>query len=1023
MRLSGPGRTRALMFATTAAMAMYWGQAAAAEAGAAATGAAEEVEEVVVIGSQIRGAKETGALPVSVLGTEEIKAVGAVSGEDLFRALPQAGDVSFNTTYLGGGSANAARGDISTVSLRGLGQGNTLSLLNGRRMVLHPTSQTDNSVPVFGYNVNAVPVAGLARVEVLRDGAAALYGSDAVAGVVNNVLQADFHGLETEVQYGGAEGTHLHEFEAHMLAGKSSEDGRGNVSLFLGYTERSALEAGDQDYTATNDRRGLVGGSFALGTSFDTRSTSTPWGVFTAPTSAGVVRSNGVAVTSAGGAFHVSPISSGGCAVVQGLVCLKTGSITGAADRNLRFNNPATFPDTNPLPSVQRFNAFTFINYDLTDDIKAYSELGFYTAKTHALVGSGASLSSTPITVPASNYYNPFGATLLPNGQVNPNRLPGLNIGAAGIPLTITLYNYVDSGTRSVDVTNEQYRLLFGLRGKKFGFDWDSAALYSWATVDDVSDQISNTLLEKQLSLSTPDAYNPFSGGDPANPSIGDSTPNPQGSTAPFIVKATRSNKTTLALWDFKISRPDLLTLPGGPLGIAAGIEYRRETYLDNRDPRQDTTIKYTDPVTKIVYGSDIAGASPSPDVRGHRSVQSAYLELAVPVVGPDMKVPLVRSIDMQLAGRFENYSDVGSVAKPKIAASWDVFDGLRFRASWSEGFRAPNLEQLNTPVLERYNNRTDYILCEEDLRAKRITSFGACSRSVGTASLRSGNPDLKPETSTNFSYGLVFEPPLDPAFGKLTITADRWRIKQKGVVGIFDDQQALIQDYLLRTQGSSSPLVIRATPTADDVAAAAGTGIAPVGTIIDVIAKFDNLLPLDIQGVDVGVNYRFPETPIGDFGLSVNLTHLLKFYQSPSAQVQELIDAQKSGKINTAVSVPGAASLLRQSGHPIWKWSATLDWSKGPFRAALFTQYIDPVDETGILDLTNAVYKVDSQITYNLYLQYKFEGDGLTHDTTVKIGGRNITNEAPPLSSGGYLGNLYQPYGRYWYASISKSF
>lgn len=1013
----GRARPRALMFATTAAFALIASQASAQSS------APGQVEEIVVIGSQIRGAKETGALPVSVVGIEEIKAVGAVSAEDLFRSLPAAGDVSFNTTYLGGGSANAARGDISTVSLRGLGQGNTLSLLNGRRMVLHPTSQTDNSVPVFGYNVNSVPVAGLARVEVLRDGAAALYGSDAVAGVVNNVLQDNFKGLDVEAQYGGAEGTHLREFETHGLAGRDFAGGRGNVSLFVGYTQRAALRAGDQDFTATNDRRALVGGSFALGTSFDTRGTSTPFGVFTTFVGQPVVRSGATAITSAGGVFHIQPVASGGCVTTSTPVCLKPGTITGAADRNLRFDSAATFPDTTPLPSVKRFNAFTFVNYDLTDDIKAYGELGFYTAKTHALNAGGGSLASTPITVPASNYYNPFGATLLPTGAVNPNRLPNLNIGAAGIPLTITLLNYVDVGYKNIDVTNYQYRFLGGLRGSFMGFDWDSAALYSWATVKDVSDQISNTLLEKQLALSTPDAYNPFSGGDPVNPSIGDSTLNPQSSIRPFIVQATRANKTTLALWDFKVSKPDLLTLWSGPLGVAAGVEVRRETYRDNRDPRQDTSVSYTDPVTKILYGSDIAGASPSPDIQGKRTVGSAYLEFAVPIIAPTMNIPLVRSVDLQLAGRYENYSDVGSVAKPKIAGSWDVIDGVRFRGSWSKGFRAPNLEQLNTPVLERYNGRTDYILCEQDLRARRIASFGACSRSVGVASLRSGNPDLKPETSVSTSYGAVLQPQFDPSYGKLTVTIDRWSIKQSGVVGIFDDQQALIQDYLLRVQGSSSPLVIRAAPTADDAAIAAGTGLAPAGQIIDVIAKFENLLPLNIQGLDFGVNYRFPETPLGRFGIDVNASHLLKYFQSPSAQVQQLLTAQASGTINRAVSVPGAASLIRQTGKPVWKWSATIDWRYGPFQAALYTQYVDPVDEAGVLDLNNAVYKVDSQLTFNLYGQYNFTGDGVTSNTSVKIGARNITNEAPPLASGGYLGNLYQPYGRYWYASVSKSF
>src|SRR5690606_26744541 len=171
----------------------------------------------------------TGALPVSVVGSEQIANTAAVSGDDLFRSIPEAGDISFNGTYLGGGNSNAARGDVATVSLRGLAQGNTLLLLNGRRSVVHPTSQTDNETPVFGYNANALPVSGLQRVEILKDGAAALYGSDAVAGVVNNVLRSDFEGVEINMQYGSAEGD---EWTTNVAWGTAFAEGRGNISLF-----------------------------------------------------------------------------------------------------------------------------------------------------------------------------------------------------------------------------------------------------------------------------------------------------------------------------------------------------------------------------------------------------------------------------------------------------------------------------------------------------------------------------------------------------------------------------------------------------------------------------------------------------------------------------------------------------------------------------------------------------------------------------------------------------------------------
>ncbi|HMP62671.1 MAG TPA: TonB-dependent receptor plug domain-containing protein, partial [Phenylobacterium sp.] len=213
------------------------------------------VQEIVVVGSQIQGARITDAVPVTVLGQEELQAVAAASGDELFRSIPQMGDVSFNSAYLPN-SSNSARGDVGSVNLRNLGVGNTLVLLNGRRVVTHPTSRADeNLVPVLTYNTNAIPVNGLQRLEVLRDGAAALYGSDAVAGVVNTVLRTDYHGVTLEAQYGGAEGTGLRQTDLSGLFGHNFD--RGTLTLFASYTDRSALNASDQAYTASADRTPL----------------------------------------------------------------------------------------------------------------------------------------------------------------------------------------------------------------------------------------------------------------------------------------------------------------------------------------------------------------------------------------------------------------------------------------------------------------------------------------------------------------------------------------------------------------------------------------------------------------------------------------------------------------------------------------------------------------------------------------------------------------------------------------------
>src|SRR5690606_3826195 len=178
------------------------------------------------------------------------------------------------------------------------------------------------------------------------------------------------------------------------------------------------------------------------------------------------------------------------------------------------------------------------------------------------------------------------------------------------------------------------------------------------------------------------------------------------------------------------------------------------------------------------VQSSDLINQSENPDTYGERDVFSAYVELAAPLISPEMGVPLVHNLEVQVAGRFEEYSDFGSVAKPKFAAAWDVVDGFRLRGSWAQGFRAPNLEQINATVITRSNSSNDYIYCEALVRRGALASMNQCGAAAPvdrnwvdyanfsqthvrklTAERRSGNPDLAPEESETLSLGVVLQP------------------------------------------------------------------------------------------------------------------------------------------------------------------------------------------------------------------------------------------------------------------------
>jgi len=977
-----------------------------------------EEQSIVVTGSRIEGSSITDVLPVTVADRDYIDATGAVSGDELFSSLPQTGFVAFNESRTTGG-VNDARGDVASINLRALGTGNTLVLINGRRMVLHPGTQAENLVPVTSVNTNSIPVLGVQRVEILRDGASAIYGADAVAGVINTILRDDFDGVTVQGQLGFGEGTPLLEASVSALAGFRFNEGRTRLSLFATYLDREGLRARDRAFSRSADLRPLVEGTpFEGDTDFDNRSTSTPFGVFQA-TGFGTIRQGATPLSSSAGTFHIQPSTNDGCRTQIGNgLCIDDAGFSAATDRNLRYD---INDERSLLSDLERLNLFVFANHEFGGGIELFAEAGYYRAETDQRREQAAPLGAARITVPRDNYWNPFGPTVL-NGAPNPNRLPGLNIPDEGLDLTITGYRLVDVGPRRIHVENESFRLLGGLRGDFGRWNWESAVLYSEATTDDTTaNRVSSSLFQQALARSTPDAYNPFNGGSLTEPSRGDPTPNPQSVIDGFTIDVFRRSRTTLALADARISTPDLIRLPAGGLGVAIGVEARRESFSDDRDPRLDGTITYTDLVTGSVNDSDVLGSSGTLDSSGSRRVFSAFAEAAIPVIGPEMNVPLAHSVDIQLAARFESFSDVGDVLKPKVAVSWYPVRSLQLRGAWSQGFRAPNLPQVFERGVERQNTRLDFVRCEADLRQGVIASFDDCGRSQPVTSARSGNEDLEPEESENLSLGVTFQPDFLPG---LTLTADYWRAKQDRIVGIFGDSNQIALDYLLRTQGSSNPLVVRAAPDADDIAAFAGTGLEPAGDILFVVDNYQNLLPREVEGLDFGLYYRTRRTAIGRFSFGVNAARLLTFRQDPSPEAQAILDAQAAGEIDDSFTVVGVQNLIEQEGRPKWRLSSTLTWRHRGFGAGLFASYIGAVDDGNANLADGTPFRIGDQFRMNAYVEYTVQ-QGALEDLRLRVGVRNLFDSDPPLAdeSFGYLGEIHSQQGRYWYFNVRKRF
>ncbi|GAA6170291.1 TonB-dependent receptor domain-containing protein [Sessilibacter corallicola] len=969
-----------------------------------------ELEEVTVVGTQIKGVDVAGDLPVTVLDSEYISVTGALDGDELLRSIPQIGSVGFGASRGGITGVNAARGDVGSVNLRSLGEGNTLVLLNGRRMVLHPITQTSSidGVPVTSVNSNTLPVLGLERVEVLRDGAGALYGSDAVAGVVNYVAKTDYEGGELNIRVGTEEASSRDDLTVSGVKGFVFNGGQTNLTVSASYDKKNGITAAEKSYSRNQDLRPLAPEAFRSDTSLDNRSSLEAFAR---------VDFDGL------GLFHVRPLDlvtdSGGVLGVgdcggRGLdgadtvyndgvqdLCLDSSG----QDRALRPNRNETRTLT---PDVERINLFGFLSHEFDNGVEFYNDSSYYYSKTERFWEQSAILSNGRFHVPADYYYNPFGPVTFDDGRVNPNRLPGLDtsiVPEEGLGFELNSFRPVDTGPRRIEVESTSYRFLNGLRGDWGVWSWDTAVLYSEAEVEDTAkNRISTPLLQAQLSLDTPDAYNIFTGVNPADPSsIRDLTVNPRSSIDPFIVDATRDVKTTLTLVDFKISNPAIFSLPAGDAALGTGIEWRKEELDENNSAIFDGSQPFIDPLdTDLAPGevtnvSSLQGSSVRPDVSADRTVFSLYGELILPLV---TDLPGIQSLDAQVAVRYEDFDDVGNITRPKLALSWQVNNWLKFRGAYSEGFRAPNLIQLNSPATSITTSVDDY--------AEGI-ALGTGDINEGPSNGNyiletSGNADLKPEESENLSFGIVVTPT-----DNLVLTADWWEIETTDTVGVLSDENESRLDAVLRAQGSSNPNVIRAAPAEGD----------PLGEILRITRRFENLNKRTVEGVDLGVNYSF-YNDTGSYDLKLNGARILTFDQEPGNAAAQLVAA------GADPSVLGSAVGSQIEGEfvPKWRASASLNWNSADDRwgASTFVNYVGSVTEPTVTNAAGDALKVDSHTTVNLFGIYRgVFGEG----SSIRLGINNVFDEDPPFANEafGFEGELHSNRSRYFYLDTKYTF
>lgn len=829
-------RNRVLLSALLAAATGLSAQTAPTPARPAAPAGSETqmMEAFTVTGTNIRRQDEEKTLPVTVMSLDDLDLRAVPTPAELFETLSIGGPITLDEGNTLGADA---RGDNTSINLRGIGSGNTLVLLNGRRLPPHPVSQAESGVPSMAVNVNQLPASALARVEVLRDGASAIYGTDAAAGVVNSVTRSNYDGLSFRTrgsltQHGGG-----NDWNIEITDGRNFNGGKSNLLLTLDYYHRDFLWLNQRKFSSNQDIRltrnvpapwnGLpitdTNGVVVRDNDFDNRlstdssyyggfvrGTNDPSGAFVGARPAGnrgIITTSGStnATTSTAGVFYLIPLADGNIGFRQTLPSHNIDDFTVNW-----YQNPNDFKPI--LPKTDRFNFTGTLRHRLRPSLEVFGEVLAYRARsiTGRLPSSFDAATDHAIYVGADNPFNPFGSRFYHvTGQNNPDGTPRL----VGTPAEVQLLTGVgviprDFKARRITVDSEAVRLVGGVRGKLAGeWEWESAVLFGRNnTRDEEEFAVRESKLRAALVASDPaKAFNPFSytfklvpqAGNTANPyllQVDRPYSNPEALTNSFYENFVREGRTQLASWDLRVSGSVLDRFWGGAIGVAAGAEFRWENYRDWRPPYAGLNppdAPYNgnpnDP-TNLFFGpneNDFIALSPNVNLYASRTIASAFGEVLIPIVGRVNRNRFARALELTVAGRAERFSDFGSTAKPKFGLNYRPNDWAMLRATAASSFRAPNLVQSNPTPLQRSGNTYN------DPYRSEVTGLNVDSNAVPVV-LRQGNASLRPETSRSFTTGVVVSAPF---YRDLTITVDYWRIHQKGVIDDVTGTTQLIRD------------------------------------------------------------------------------------------------------------------------------------------------------------------------------------------------------------------------------------
>jgi iron complex outermembrane receptor protein len=974
------------------------------------------IEEVIVTGSNIPTSEEVGPNPVDTYRREDITRLGVRSANDLIQKLPAATGSAINENVVNGGDGRVE------INLRGILAKETLVLQDGRRLA--PVGFAGDTV-----DLNTIPLGLIDHIDVLKDGASAIYGADAVAGVFNVWLIHKFRGLELYSSYGNTNlgfANGAGEERGYLLAGTG--DDKTDIVVYAEFYNRAAIFSRDADISRNADFTRFGGSDFRSGAL----------------------------------AGHVGPPGLNSKRVYQ--PGLNGGALTPTPHAFPNVANDPQYVPIGSLPREQRLFNFA----DLTPAVPAVDREYFYGSLDRKICdqylelfadfkyartfwdSALAQLQFTPdvwsdathpfgftppgvgFSVPIQNAFNPFTvADYTSPGGFDP-RFPQTQSSAAppGTQFTTFVrYRALEAGPRTQKITTNNYEFTGGLKGNlgEFGdyfktWNWETGFRYSEDSRVERDGGVvdTNALRQALLDTNPATAFNPF-GLNQNSPAVIDK----------IFVTTHHLGKTSLTLEDLKLFG-DLFNLPAGPVSFAVGGEHRTERASDQPD-------------SLISSGHNLGGVSFA-STKASRDVWSIYWEVRLPVTSPAWNLPGLYSLELDYQERFDDFSDFGGTERPKFSVRWQPIDSaLTIRATYSEAYHAPTLSDLfRGPQVGSANDVADL-------------------RSPNTASevftQLSGNRNLQPETAYEWTYGAVVTPGKwwSPLQG-LTLQADFYHIDLRAVTAILDPQ------YLVNHEDQFPGQVIRGPSTGPN---------DPFGPIVLLLLPEQNLGRFIQEGWDYEMVYSFDTSRLGhgNWGTltaTFNGTYIDRVVLQAVAggPEQNVVGKFGGGFLGTA----GGGSFT----HNRWYASLFYDGPAGSPLAGLDTGFIvhyigqywdDPFSTTNgkprkirewtTLDwILNYTFNFSASAAQNEVAGYAKEGGksatmkggkdkgvmpvstaeynscgwrAWLNGTTITLGVNNVFDLAPPFVAGafenGYDEQTANIKGRTWYVALKKRF